>query len=342
MESHGSPDIRMQRSSTKQQASRSSQESLFGVRVQVQGIKGQPYVVLNSPESHRDVSVITHQAGYNPGMVRRSVDERHSPSEAQRMESSPRFHYQRHPEILKPYDPKSNDLNLVLPSQTASVNRPGEPHTILVSETTQTANKAKARIPLPAQGSDQDPSEVEQNKVPPSGGPARSHNSVETDSFLSVGKLISQFNSSQRSGRGGPRNRLDPEQCRRSRSVDSTRTSDSSSSSSSSSRASSLRGIRGGTPAGMYPPGSARARLLGGEATQPNKRDESKTGTQLQGNAGKGMVSTNLLHRAEKTATTRSCSDQTEGSDDRDTQVMRFALEHSSHFKVWIYLLYVL
>uniref|UniRef100_A0A8C9Y6B5 Myosin tail domain-containing protein n=1 Tax=Sander lucioperca TaxID=283035 RepID=A0A8C9Y6B5_SANLU len=291
MESHrlsGSPDIRIQKSCIQQHSPRGSQDNLFGVRVQIQGIKGQPYVVLNSSgqEIHRDVSVITHQAGYNPGMVRRSVDERHSLSESQRTATSSAFHYQKHPEILRPYDPESNNLNLVLHS-AASVAQPGDLNTGLPSET---ANVTKPRIPLPAEGTVEDQSEVAQNKTPSSCRqvPARSPNSVGTDSFLSVGKLISQFNSSQRRGRAGPRNRLDPEQCRRSRSADSGPTSYSSSSSSSSS-ASSLKGIRGETPGGIYPPGSARARLLDGKASLA--REENKPSTLLKEHHGKETMS---------------------------------------------------
>ncbi|KAK5902079.1 hypothetical protein CesoFtcFv8_007373 [Champsocephalus esox] len=317
MDSHrlsGSPDVRIQRGYTKQQSPRGSQDDLFGVRVQIQGIKGQPYVVLNSSgqEIHRDVSVITHQAGYNPGMVRRSEDERRSPSESQRPESSSEFHYQKHPEILRPYDPESNNLNVVVPS-AASVAR--QLNTSPLPETVK-----KPRIPLPAEGPVGDQSDV----TPPSGSqvPARSPNSVETDSFISVGKLISRFNSSQRRGRGGPRNRLDPEQCRRSRSADSGRTSESSSSSSSSSRASSLKAVRGETPGGIYPPGSARARLLGGESSLT--REENKNTTLIKGHNGKETISTHaakLLQRAEKPSRTRSCSDQTDESDERDAQV---------------------
>ncbi|XP_077593082.1 cingulin-like protein 1 isoform X2 [Stigmatopora nigra] len=221
---------------------RGGYDNVFGVRVQVQGIKGQPFVVLNTSaeESHKDVSVVTHQPGYNPGMVRRSVDE---------TSSSLEFHYQKHPEILKPYDPRNNNLKYLEPSRTL----PG-----------RTAERPKARIPLPAEG----PSDDQNN--PPSEGhlPPMSPNSVDSESSVSVGKLINQFNNSQRRGRGGPRNRLDPEETRRSRSVDSGRASDSSSSSSSGTL--SLKGGAGG----MYPPGSARARLLGGET---NNRQENKT-----------------------------------------------------------------
>nr|XP_046250935.1 cingulin-like protein 1 isoform X2 [Scatophagus argus] len=310
----------------QQHSPRGNQDNLFGVRVQVQGIKGQPYVVLNSSgqEGHRDISVITHQSGYNPGMVRRSVDDRSSPSESLRAAASSAFHYHKHPEILRPYDPESNNLNQVIPSP-ASVAQPRQLNTALLPETTQTANANKPRIPLPAEGPEGDQSDVAPTKTPPSGRqlPARSPNSVETDSILSVGQLISQFNSSQRRGRGGPRNRMDPEQCRRSRSVDSGRTSDSSSSSPSSSRASSLKGIRGETPGGIYPPGSARARLLGGEASLVNKREENKSNRLLKGHNGKESMSpcaAKLLHRVEKPSVARSCSEQTDDSDERDMQ----------------------
>lgn len=253
-----------------QHSPRSGPDSLFGVRVQVQGFKGQPYVVLNSsgPESHRDVSVITHQAGYNPGTLRRPEDERHLSPEPKPSSASPMLHYQKHPEILRPYDPQCNNLSF-LPS-AVSVDGPEQP------KSGQTAHANKPRIPLPAEGPEDLKCEESEDKAPSRGRqlPARSPNTVETESILSVGQLINQFNSSQRRGRGGPRNRLDPEQCQRSRSLDSSRTSESSSSSSSSSRASSLRGTGAESSSAMYPPGSARARLLGGRTSVAKKKEE--------------------------------------------------------------------
>lgn len=242
---------------------RSGRDDLFGVRVQVQGFKGQPYVVLNSsgPESHRDVSAAARRGGCDPGVAaRRSADERRSPPGPQPTPAM--LHYQKHPEILLPYDPQCNKLNF-LPSA-------GEPE----RRAPPCANKP--RIPLPAEGPEDLRSEERGNEAPPPGQrpPARSPNTVETESILPVGQLINQFNSTQRRGRGGPRNRLDPEQCRRSRSLDSGRTSDSSSSSSSSGRASSLRAA--GVEGGAYPPGSARARLLGGQAPGARKEEEDK------------------------------------------------------------------
>ncbi|XP_061630721.1 cingulin-like protein 1 isoform X2 [Phyllopteryx taeniolatus] len=284
----GSPEMRLQNSYVDPHHPRGGHDSSFGVRVQVQGIKGQPFVVLNSSgeESHRDVSVITHQTGYKPGMVRRSVDEGSSSFE---------FHYQKHPEIMRPYDPRSNNLNHLNPTQTL----PG-----------RTADRPKARIPLPAEGPSDDqntpPSEI------PAHLPARSPNSVDSEPFMSVGKLISQFNSSPRRGRGGPRSRLDPEEMRRSRSVDSGRASDSSSS--SSSRASSLKGGSGGaTSGGIYPPGSARARLLGGEA---NKRGENKPSMPLKAHHGIDMTA-KVFHRTKELSHS-ACAD---GAEERDAQV---------------------
>lgn len=332
MESHrlsGSSDVRVQRSYMQQHDPRGSQDNMFGVRVQVQGIKGQPYVVLNSSgqEIHRDVSVITHQAGYNSGMVRRSVDERHSPSESQRTAASSTFHYLKHPEILRPYDPESNNMNVVLPS-TASVAHPGQLNADI------TVNKPK--IPLPAEGPVGDQSEVDLNETPLPGRqvPAMAPISGDTGSFISVGKLISRFNSSQRRGRGGPRNRLEPEQCRRSRSVDSSRNCESSTSSSSSSRASSLKGVGGENPGGVYPPGSARARLLGREAPLP--REENQSSAPLKGRHGNEVMSppaAKLLHRAEKPSMSRPFSDQTDESDEREAQVKEIGAKAWLSFK---------
>ncbi|XP_024912124.1 cingulin-like protein 1 [Cynoglossus semilaevis] len=297
-ESHrlsSSSDLRMQRSYVQQHSPRGSPDNMFGVRVQVQGIKGQPYVVLNSSDegSLRDISVITHQPGYNPGMVRRSADGRHSPAETQKAALSSELHYQKHPEILKPYDPNSNNLSVIIPQPTPLMSRPGP-------EPIKPANLSKPRIPLPAEGPETDQVEVLQTKAPHTIGhiPARAPNSVETESTLSVGRLISQFNNSQRRGRGCPRNRLDAELCRRSRSLDSRASDTSSTSSSFSNRALSLKATRA-------PETSAGIILTRSVESQPNNK-LSKLLTIQNGN----------LHHPERTLV-----DQTDGSGERDTQV---------------------
>lgn len=309
-------------SRSPQHVPRGGHDSLFGVRVQVQGFKGQPYVVLNSsgPESHRDISVITHQAGYNPGTLRRSVDERHSSPELKPTSASSMLHYQKHPEILRPYDPLCNNLSF-LPS-AGSVDGPEQP------KSGQTAHTSKPRIPLPAESPEDLICEESEPKAASLGRqlPARSPNAVETESILSVGQLINQFNSSQRRGRGGPRNRLDPVQCQRSRSLDSSRTSASSSSSSSSGRASSVRGTGAETASAMYPPGSARARLLGGQTSLAKKKDEQAAEPPFKGHSGREV--TPLHHRTD--------------SDERDAQVMLSAPTGGLRLKEPIYLQAVL
>uniref|UniRef100_A0A8C7YW09 Myosin tail domain-containing protein n=1 Tax=Oryzias sinensis TaxID=183150 RepID=A0A8C7YW09_9TELE len=319
MEAHrlnGSSDPRMQKASPLPHSARKSQENLFGVKVQVQGIKGQPYVVLNSSghENHKDVSVITHQAGYNPGMVRRSVDGTWSPSETKTSTNSSMLHYQKHPEILRPYDPENNNLDHITPQ--IDPRKAG-----FSAETTRSALVDRPRIPLPVGSPADDLSEVIQSEIPPSGGhvPAQSPSSVETDSIMSVGRLISQFNSNLRRGRG-PRNKVDPEALRRSRSVDNSRTSDSSSSSPSSSRSSSLKGIRGETTAGMYPPGSARARLLSRESPLTSTVEESRPNPMLSKDTVSQQTA-KVFHRAETLSISKPRLDQSVESEQRDAPV---------------------
>lgn len=292
--------------------SRSSRDGPFGVRVRVQGFKGQPYVVLNGsgPESRRDVSVVTHQAGGGPD-VRGSVDERRSPPGSRPTSASSLWHYQRGPEILRPYDPQSNNLNF-LPS-AALVDGPEQP------EPGRAAPTHKPRIPLPAEGPVDAKSEEPAAKAPSSGRqlPARSPNAVDTESILSVGQLISQFNSSQRRrGRAAPRSRLDPEQCQRSRSLDSRPTAGSSPSSSTSSGASSLRG----NGAQMCPPGPARARPLGAQ------KERTAASLPVRGHNG-GQAAT-----PEKPSVFTLCGDQAGESSERGAQVTPPPRTHTPPF----------
>jgi len=272
MEPHrtnGSPDIRVHRGYAHPHSRpRSSPDNLFGVRVQIQGIKGRPYVVMNSndQESHGDVPA-HHSENLGPrrgASLDRTLDEGPAVRRGQLTDSTstPDFrdsgrtvaantlHYQRHPELLRPYDPEENNLNLLLPSQTTADARADQTH----AQTTQAGSlPLKARVPLPAGGPVPDRSESRPQEPAPPGeaAPLRSPNSVETDTISSVGKLIDRFNSTQRKrGRFGPRNRIDLDDRQRSRSVDSRQNSDSSTSSSASSSfsssrtSSSLRGAR--------------------------------------------------------------------------------------------------
>ncbi|XP_012994315.2 cingulin-like protein 1 [Esox lucius] len=293
-----------------------SSGAVFGVRIQVQGVEGRPYVVMNNGDSraplpsggletysrnwdHQEVSVISHsQSEYtiasvgserspmgSPYAERRPPNHQgeyalggslsevresqrtplpsststfdFSDSALQQLQRSPSpsntaLNYQRHPELLKPYDPERNSLGPLLsttqrvsaPSaQVASVPRTG--HLTRVLQSVDGATQAPAcgskpaRIPLPAEGLEraQSPGPV---SAPTPRHPSlaallsppkevtnvsrRSPNSVDAEPISSVGNLISQFNSPQQTGRSGPRRgRIAREDRTRSRSMDSTR-----------------------------------------------------------------------------------------------------------------------
>ncbi|KAL0968785.1 hypothetical protein UPYG_G00271840 [Umbra pygmaea] len=289
--------------------------SMFGVRIQVQGIEGHPYVVLNNGDSraplpsdglgnysrnwdHQEFSVIAHsQSEYalaslgNSGAPLGSPHaERRPPShqgeygleasltdgrECQRtplpssssvidfpesaLQQSHRsaspsntvMNFQRHPELLQPYDPDRNSLGAlpptnqrgsVTPAQTAALSRPGHLSRVLLSEEAATQAPAAGfkptRIPLPAEGLERSPGPASATLAPrhpslanllspPSevtGTPRRSPNSVDAVPISCVSNLISQFDGPQQMGRARPRRgRIEPEDRRRSLSADSSR-----------------------------------------------------------------------------------------------------------------------
>ena len=304
-----SPDVRVQRGYVQPHSRpRSSPGNLFGVRVQIQGIKGGPYVVMNSndQESLRD-SPAPHSAqqGQRRGVSLDRSSGEGLASQGQVTDSESRdsgrtaapnaLHYQQHPELLRPYDPERNNLNLLIAPQTIADPRASPPLPgPFPTQTPQAISPTnRARIPLPAVGLDPDHDEHQPREPGPPGTavPARSPNSVETDTISSVGKLIDRFNSTQQKrGRFGPRNRINLEDQRRSRSVDSRRTSDSSTSSYtcssfSSSRASSLKGTWAGTlnADSGRPPEEPGSRFLSGGPDTPGtgRRQQSSSTTQL-------------------------------------------------------------
>ncbi|XP_022068687.2 cingulin-like protein 1 isoform X1 [Acanthochromis polyacanthus] len=132
----------------------------YGLSIRVQGIDGHPYVVLNNqdrgPQSYIDPdsngyidtegSFIENyqeydfrggkEAGSNsPFMEYRSQKMMHHSvpqngiTESQGKKPSNLLNFQKHPEILQPYDPESNSLNLEgfrsLPSRTPPLSEPG-------------------------------------------------------------------------------------------------------------------------------------------------------------------------------------------------------------------------
>nr|XP_046208195.1 cingulin-like protein 1 [Oncorhynchus gorbuscha] len=222
----------------------SDSSSMFGVRVQVQGIEGLPYVVLNGDSraalpsgglesysrnwDHQDVFVNAHSQSEYTFMVndgRSSFGtpnvERKPPNhqreyarggaltevkESQRIPlasaafmfdfqesqrtvptSNTVLNFQRHPELLKPYNPDRNSLSPVLastrrlsvpPNQTASVPRPGHLTTSLQSGAEATLIQAAgsrpgaARIPLTAGGVEWAPTPVSATSQTQCPGPA--------------------------------------------------------------------------------------------------------------------------------------------------------------------------
>ncbi|KAJ8002555.1 hypothetical protein DPEC_G00160120 [Dallia pectoralis] len=291
-----------------------SSGAMFGVRIQVQGIEGHPYVVMNNGDSrgqlpsgglesysrnwdHQEVSVISHsQSEYaiapignnrsplgSPYVERRppillgeftlggSVSEvresqrtplpsststfEFSESASQQRSTSPSnaaLNYQRHPELLKPYDPERNSLGPVLPptqrvsappAQATSMPRAGHLTRALQSGDGATHSPATgskpARIPLPAEGLERAPSPGPVSAPAPrhpslaallsppkevTGVPRRSPGSVDAEPISSVGNLISQFDGPQQTGWLGPRRgRIVRDDRRRSHSMDSSR-----------------------------------------------------------------------------------------------------------------------
>ncbi|KAJ3597019.1 hypothetical protein NHX12_003419 [Muraenolepis orangiensis] len=329
---NGSPDIRVQRGYVQPHSRpRSSPDNLFGVRVQIQGIQGRSYVVMNSngQESHsglpaqhpenleqRRGASLDRTLDEGPAGRQGRLSDSSSSSESRdsgQSVGSKELHYQRHPELLQPYDPEKNNLNLLIPSQTTPDARAAQPHPAPpATQTTQVVSlPTKARIPLPAGGPVPDHNENQPQEPEPASKavPVRSPNSVETDTISSVGKLIDRYNSTQQKrGRFGPRNRMDLDDRQRSRSVDGRQISDSlpsstgSSTSFSYSRASSLKGARDGTlneggtgddagppekPGTGFPPGGGRGTPVAG------RRQLSSSTTQLfPANRGKESSTT--------------------------------------------------
>ena len=353
-----SPDIRVQRGYVQPHSRpRSSPDNLFGVRVQIQGTKGRPYVVMNSndQESLRD-SPAPHseQQGQRRGASLDRSSEEGPASQGQvtdrdsgRTAASNALHYQRHPELLRPYDPERNNLSLLIAPQTVADPRASPPHPgPFPTQTPQAASPTnRARIPLVAGGLDQDQDEHQPSEPAPPGkaAPARSPNSVETDTISSVGKLIDRFNSTQQKrGRFGPRNRIHLEDQRRSRSVDSRKTSDSSTSSSasssfSSSRASSLKGARAGTlnADGGCPPEESGSRFLSrgpGTPVTGHRQQRSSTTQLYQEHPGREssptppLTAKPVLNGLGRVSSPRSQapSNHLEKTQDRDAQVMSF------------------
>ncbi|CAL8356776.1 unnamed protein product [Lota lota] len=316
-----SPDTRVQRGYVQPHSRpRSSPDNLFGVRVQIQGIKGRPYVVMNNndQESHRDLPAHhSEMQGQRRGASLGRDTQSYSDLTTLRITTSTSSFHHR---------PSQNPEHLHLTRVPFPLRQPR-----------LSSSPIKARIPLPVGGLDPDHSEHQPREPAPPGkaAPARSPNSVETDTISSVGKLIDRFNSTQQKrGRFGPRNRMDLDDRRRSRSVDSRKTSDSSTSSSSTSssfssgRASSSKGARAGTlnEDSGCPPEEPGTRFLSGGPCTPlaSRRQQSSSTTQLyQAHQASPQTAKPVPNGLERVSPPRSQapSNHVDETQDRDAQI---------------------
>lgn len=208
MESFGAQDGRSQ--SDPVRASQDDSGS-FGVQVQVQGISGRPYVVLNaqgrrvprSPEypdvflaEHRRQEFVSNMSG-GASSTQTPRPDHHRSLRVFKNPSVQLLNYQRNPEILKPYDPRNSRGWCSSPSSPVMVKR--------------------ARIPVPGAGRDrvQEPA-VESVPCQPSHIICRM--SVPASETYDTGTASA---GSPRTGRVGHRGRIAPEEKRRSRSLES-------------------------------------------------------------------------------------------------------------------------
>ncbi|KAK1789726.1 hypothetical protein P4O66_015631, partial [Electrophorus voltai] len=218
----------------------------FGVKVQVQGIQGRPYVVLNgqgmssqSPAypdvflmdqmQKEYVSTMNGQASsiQSPLMDHRSIRQLQIPSPEVPLFTvngslpSPLLNYHRHPELLKPYDPRSNSLDLQeFPHQVknkanselnqfnmTNLSPVCAPHVMV----------KRARIPLPGPGKERTQDQLISGVPSAESIPYRQSHII---CRLSVpDHSTDPRQPSQRIGRARHRTPMGPEERRRSRSV---------------------------------------------------------------------------------------------------------------------------
>ncbi|XP_065133368.1 cingulin-like protein 1 isoform X2 [Paramisgurnus dabryanus] len=145
------------------QESQNFDSGSFGVKVQVQGINGRPYVVLNgqgktSPE-YPDVFLMDHQQQALLSYMSGSASSTQTPRtdfrslRTRRNASTQLLNCQKSPEILKTYDLRNNSLNIAQspPYHRNTVTESGE-----VCMNASPVMVKRARIPLPAVGQERE------------------------------------------------------------------------------------------------------------------------------------------------------------------------------------------
>ncbi|XP_060770594.1 cingulin-like protein 1 isoform X3 [Neoarius graeffei] len=245
----------------------------FGVKVQVQGIQGQPYVVLNGqnklsqPPVYPDVffmaqsrpEYVSTMNGKGLSIQRHLMDYRSMsqlqipPSEFQlspNTPSSPLLNCQRHPALLRPYDPRSNNLDLhnspihIKTKSNPDLNQfsintlPGYASNVMVK---------RAKIPLPGTGRGQPEDDLDSGHSAES-VPCRQSHIICRLSVPYSGE--DNGHSSSRVSRVRHRNQVDPQQRKQSQSA-------GASCSGHSSRTSPVSARGQGMGEGLAPPTSS-------------------------------------------------------------------------------------
>ncbi|XP_076863345.1 cingulin-like protein 1 [Brachyhypopomus gauderio] len=219
-------------------------EGSFGVKVQVQGIQGRPYVVLNGQgkslqrPDYPDVFlmdqvqqeyVLTNISLFSSSsvvVVERDISLFSSSSVVVVLSTingslpSPLLNYHRHPELLQPYDPRSSSLDLqAFPEAKKKANSDLSPfnmtHPSLVCAPHVMVKRA--RIPLPGPGREGAQDQLGSGEPAAESVPYRQSHII---CRLSVpDHSTGPRQPSQRTGRARHRTLMGPEERRRSRSV---------------------------------------------------------------------------------------------------------------------------
>ncbi|XP_041965329.1 cingulin-like protein 1 isoform X1 [Alosa sapidissima] len=302
-------------------------EGAFGVQVHVQGADGHSFVVLNKQKrnvprySGPEVTFVEHYSVYSstggvcpaempPRSPRQATDQRAGPPQTPpSSSSSPLLNYQRHPELLRPYHPQNNSLEL------GSSRGPHPPPPSPASPSTASSSPLyslvvhKARIPLPLTARERD-RERPQVKGHPSSQRSRVPPTKPPRGASEPGNERGGFDERE----AGYRRRMTGEERRRSRSADSSASSDPVATA-------TARGVRGEVGGGASAPTSPRPPV-----TSPVQRGEGAASQRADAPGQKSPRSAPVLLKVERTESrVQQAAGQT--TCERDNQVTPDLLE---------------
>ncbi|TSK13415.1 Cingulin-like protein 1 [Bagarius yarrelli] len=291
------------------QPARDTRPGSFGVKVQVQSIQGQPYVVLNGqnkspqPPVYPDVSYMEQQgqeyvstmngqglSTQRPLMDYRSLKQTQmSPAEihlSTNNPSSPLLNYQRHPALLRPYDPKSNNPqdfpNTINTKSNFDLNQfstntlPVCPSKVMVK---------RAKLPLPGTGRGQTEDNLDSEQLSSESVPCHQSHIICRLSVPYSGE--DNGYSTTRVSRGRHRTQVDPQERKRSQSA-------GASSSGYSSRTSPVSAGGQGMAEGLAPAASFIGCVSQNDSLANPKTEENIYGTASYQGLGNELTSPQL------------------------------------------------